>query len=705
MLDRKALTNLLLCSLLHTVMAVPAIAKAGAPVAQALLAPAVDVAAWVEGARFERGHTAPVQRDPEGRNGRSIASALNSDEMELTHLIAGGDKNHQAFAHATKVVADQKPRLLAVPRSVPFANQPAKPDHVSLVVRINGDQSLSAIPAAVDLDMGQSLVVTRQSLAPRLTLESISLFVRDGAVLAVDAKGNRVRGLRSGKSEIIITAGGQMTAVAVRVGKEISHDSLASLTTPEELTDFSSSMPSGNLPRVDRASLLPSSRPPMSLEESKAKARTTLASEQQQNRLYAREEIDAGYKEVVLQLLDERSIPLKGVLFPAGGLTVNLIGTSYSGVTSSTGHLTIPNVPVRSRLMVAIDDPRGGYQAMIAEFATNDSGDGQLIQLPVLRAFTFENSATVAGVVQNVANGSLCATVYDDEGSIVEGATAVVDQESQGPIYYNRFGFLDRTLRATGPNGRFCFFNLEPGPLAVELSHQDHRNGLIPVGIFASRHVEEEFLLNEKGAIRTRLASMATVHEQLSSDSAVALQYRPIDMATLVPLGTEDSLRQVESSLVESYFPLMQHGNRVFAVAQMSEFEPTLYNYGELDATGVGAHVTPLIPRGFVEDMAIFAQVPVNVDLGTVIAEFGDIGGQTEGAVKLRLLDERGTLAGQGFYYGDRPLTKAIFFNVMPGKYLVMAESNDGYWLAADSVLVYNRTVSYLRTGARTRYR
>jgi hypothetical protein len=198
---------------------------------------------------------------------------------------------------------------------------------------------------------------------------------------------------------------------------------------------------------------------------------------------------------------------------------------------------------------------------------------------------------------------------------------------------------------------------------------------------------------------------MATVHEQLSNDPAIAGAYRSIDMVDLIPLGEDDALRQMESGLAVNHYPLMDHNDRIFALSRASEFEPTVYSYGIFDNSGVGEHLTPLIPRGFVEDMAIFAQVTLNLDLGTVIAEHGDVNGQTQGAIKLKLLDERGNPAGQGWYYGDSPVTKAIFFNVNPGKYLVMAETSDGYWLAVDTILVYSRTVSYLRTGARTRYR
>jgi hypothetical protein len=675
-------------------------------VTAAELAPAIQVAGWVEGATFEKRRKS-VPANGAATRGRtvSVANLLGVQQTSVESLIsdpttvlAGKPPKQQ---HITADTAQVPLLSKAIQTALPALNTQSP----TVIIQVNMDMSLSVFPdKIVLLAVGDTLRIEKRSLAGDAAILGVSAFTRDAQILSLDLEAKTISARAFGQSELIVAGNGKMTIIKATVGPE-SSQGLANLEISADLTSFSQGFSTLIGPQqADRASRTLAAAP-MTLEESKRKAEQTLENYAKQSKQFARESVDVGYKEVVLQLLDERSVPAKGELFPAGGVTVSLLGTEFSGVTSATGHFSIPNVPIRSRFMIAVSDKRGGYVPMISEFSTNDKGDSQLIPLPILRSFTFENSAAVANVVPHETLGSLCATIYDEAGLALDGISVIPDQSIDGPYFFNRFGFLDRTLQATGPNGRVCMFNISAGPFSMEVTAHNSFSGLIPIGIFRGRHIEEEIVINNKGKIQTRLAAMATVHEQLSRDSEVAGAYRSIDMVELVPLGADDPLRQLDSGLATNHYPLLIHNDRLLALSRTSEFEPTLYSYGVFDGVGVGELVTPLIPRGFVEDMAIFAQVSLNPDLGTVIAEHGEVNGQTQGAIKLKLIDERGEPVGQGWYYGDSPVTKAIFFNVNPGKYIVMAETSDGYWLGVDTAFVYSQTVSYIRTGARTRFR
>jgi hypothetical protein len=71
----------------------------------------------------------------------------------------------------------------------------------------------------------------------------------------------------------------------------------------------------------------------------------------------------------------------------------------------------------------------------------------------------------------------------------------------------------------------------------------------------------------------------------------------------------------------------------------------------------------------------------------------------------MRLVDAEGRDVGEGRYFSDQPVTKALFFNVPAGAYQVLVETKDGFWLAADTTVVYNETVSFLRMGGQVQYR
>jgi hypothetical protein len=171
-------------------------------------------------------------------------------------------------------------------------------------------------------------------------------------------------------------------------------------------------------------------------------------------------------------------------------------------------------------------------------------------------------------------------------------------------------------------------------------------------------------------------------------------------MVDLIPLGTDTPMEQVGPGLIQTSEPITPSAGRVRTLVQAAEFEPTLYQY----KNSSGVSFTPLIPRGFVEDLALYAQVSHDSSLGSVLVEFGHPKG-LDTSVNMRLLDQYGRDVGDGWYFSDAPLTKAMFFNVPPGIYSVLVETKDRYWVAADSIYAYSETVSYVNLGAQLRYR
>ena len=103
------------------------------------------------------------------------------------------------------------------------------------------------------------------------------------------------------------------------------------------------------------------------------------------------------------------------------------------------------------------------------------------------------------------------------------------------------------------------------------------------------------------------------------------------------------------------------------------------------------------------EDLSVYAQVAYDPALGSVLVEFGHP--KEAETVTVRLVDVDGNDAGDGWYFADQPVTKAVFFNVQAGAYAVLVETQDGFWLGGDTTTVYNETVSYVRLGAQIRYR
>lgn len=443
-----------------------------------------------------------------------------------------------------------------------------------------------------------------------------------------------------------------------------------------------------------------------SLQDSLADVARTSLEDAREAQRFAGDQQSLKYKNITVQIIDERSQPSAGRIYPAAGAEVRIIGTEFVGKTDAAGHLTIRDVPADARLTFLVDDPNDAVRPAISELSTGSEDDQSVKRIRVLRTFTFETFASIAGSVQAAGYGSLCMTVLDHHNGNtkpVAGIAVGLDVAAEGPFYFNDYGFLDRSQHATGNDGRVCFFNALPGPAAASLfSGQDHM-ATLPVAISENRHLEQELDLADERQLQVRLAAMASAHVQLSRDERAANTFHTVDMIDLIPLGTDDPMEQLAPGHISSSYPLLPASDgRLRAFAQAAEFEPAIYTF----ASDERDQVVPLLPRGFIEDMSLYAQVAHDPALGSVVVEYGHVTGLEPGdAISMRLIDSEGRDAGTGWYFSDAPVTKAIFFNVPAGVYTLIVETRDGYWLTADTLFVYNETVSYQRLGNALRYR
>ena len=701
-------------------------------------------------------HVTPIQREiTEHGQGVALSEVLAEGPVAVDDLLAqarGGSPAKNSHGLATTL-----PQKVKTRRAEPIVEVriPASPDGapVAHVVR-QSTRPRPALPTAATttLDAVASVAAApRSSAAPQATavltlaiseksgtlvfqpeslvfpkagvkasiqtvggdLSGLSLFVRDQGIVAFDGTKGELSARKKGVTELYAVHGGKMYIVPISVAED--EGAPLDIKVPAALLSldgvFQPHKQSADYPGIEQATnpvakATPTSavaRRGPSLSESVAETAKTVVDAARAADRYYNASAPVGYKTVTIQLMDERSAPAKGLIYPVADALVSVVGTEFTGRTDATGHLTIRDMPLHSHFLLRLDDPSGAMHAGMVELTTQDGQDTGVNRLRVMRSFTFDALASVAGVAQNANLGSYCATVVDSVqgGGPTAGVAVSLDQRAAGPYYFNRYGFLDRSLKATGPDGRFCLFNVAPGPAALSLYEGQGFIATLPISIYAGRHVDDTLAVDGEENLTTRLVAMATAAEQLSSDAQAAGSYKPIDMADLIPLGTQDAMAQLDTGLVQTQDALLPAAGRLRTYAQAAEFEPTVYTY---PADGK-AQVTPLIPLGFVDDMAIYAQVTRNPELGTVLAEYAAPQAAGHDAIAMRLVDQDGHDVGDGWYYSDNPVTKAIFFNVPAGTYALLVETKDGYWLSSETVTVYNETVSYARLGGALSYR
>jgi hypothetical protein len=613
---------------------------------------------------------------------------------------------------ASKAGAVAAPEL-AVP--VPTASAPTASALTAPTVPMQaatGDHQIAIVESPQGLAfMPQTLLLPKAGTRASIKImvagaQNLQIFVRDAQVLSWDVATQNVTALRGGNTELYVVHGGKMYILPVVVDK--ASDPI-DLQVPGSLISLEGVLPgkatsSALYPGLDaELPATPAVADPAapSLSDSLADTTRTLDEAEREYRRFAASSEQPSYGSLTLQVIDERSAPQAGTIYPAAGVNVHIVGTEFVARTDQTGHLTIRDVPLQSRFWVALSDPAGHLTPGIAELSTRDGKQG-VVRVRGMRAFALETFGSIAGVAPNANYASLCGTVAEKaDGGNVAGIAVSLDTPANGPYYFNQFGLLDGAQRVTGSDGRFCFLNVPPGPISIGLFDDDAPVAAVPTAVFAGRHSEVDLALGSERVLETRLAMMPTAHEQLGADLRAANSLKTIDMIDLIPLGDDTPMMQLGPGLVATSDPILALGDRAWTFAQAAEFEPVIYSHG-LDRRD---HVTPLLPRGFIDDMSLYAQVAHDPALGAVVIEYGGRERGDNGSVTFRLVDAYGQAVGEPWYYADQPTTKAIFFNVPAGAYAVLVETGDEYWLGGETILVYDETASYLRIGSRIRYR
>lgn len=685
-----------------------------------------------------RPQTAPAQATP------TVVAKKSSDKFAPTSAmeIAGVQIRVYAAEPVKAAKPATAPEVIAAPAATSVVTA-APVETKTFTVRV-GKKATKLSPDALHFEKSGDKIQVVIDYGKTQQQTPIQIFVRDQAVLAWNQPSATLEAKKTGTSELYVVVGGAMRIVPVFVGKTDSKgfelpDKLASIDglmpqpnyesarfsgldkqqpeTPAANDDEESEEYSENAEIVanaereiaeaiasedaangtnDQAAATAkeaTTKGALSLQDSAAEAARTMAADAEEQVRYTREINAVSYTKVSLQIVDERSRPEQGVIYPVIGAQVHIVGTEFVATSDGTGHVVLSDLPRASRFLVNVRHPNGDVRPTIAEVATPASGNLGVIRLKVMRHDSFDNFAAMVRTSQRADTASLCVTIQ-------AGYTASLDVAAEGPAHFNQYGFIDPAAQAAGPDGRACFFNVDPGPILLQIKNGATAVGNAVLAVYPGMHTEETLNIADVHDFEVGLGIIATAAEQLGSDRTVADGWRSIDTANIVPVGDSQPMRFVRDGIVAMNDEFAPGGRRWFTT-QTGEFEPSVQALDRAQRRRDGSVILPLVPRGFVEDISVFAQVNYDQSLGAVMVEHGHLQGQGQTPVSVRLLNESGAEVGEGWYFSDQPTTKAIFFNVPPGRYALLVETNDRYWLAADTLVVYSETLTIVQTGNR----
>lgn len=659
-------------------------------------------------------------------------------------LSAGDDPFDDAALELSQQELIAAPSLLKESRELALRSQ-AKRQPGSVLIRVAGEEGEAAEASASPLFLNLQWVAGKlQASAPHLQVpvgasvqvrlplspgsSTPQVFVRDQDCLTWEPETSSLQASKAGDTELLIYHQGQLAIVPISVSQGLA----AGETTEEDEPDLREPDPNDpDLQDLDAQDLgsetglpTPEAAPAWTAEpgpvqafkalRSKTAASVPYQTQEAQFNPFRSETAELSYKKVRFQVLDEQSDVSKKRIVPAKGVQVQILGTEFREYTDAKGLSPEVFVPANAHFFVSLGDAYGFYRPSLVEVDSEGetSRDG-VISLRLMQKRIYQGLTAIAGRGQDEQGASLCGRIFNAQGKLWSGISVRIFGSEESPLYFNRFGFVDGKKTAVGDDGRFCFFDVEAGPVALNFYAGDSFLDTIPFSVFAGKHSEQDFALELRSPLRTHLAALPSVQEQRLLPAEEANRLHPVDMADLLALGDGTPFAQLDYGLLAAPHSLPVFKGRSCYIANSPEFALAHYCYRPRAKVGRSEHVTPLIPNDFLEQMALAYNValqldPVELDplLGSAVIEHGSLEGQGTGSdyLSIQLLNAEGEAAAEGVHFGAEPITKAIFFNLLPGSYTVVVKDDEGSWLAIDTLTVYSKTLSYLRTGSQLRY-
>ncbi len=577
----------------------------------------------------------------------------------------------------------------------------------TLEIRIE-NHNVSFYPEKLFLDsVGQNVEVKITSDDP-----SVGVFVRDQNIVAWDNK--KIRALTEGKTELLVTNASFFGALEIHVAADnvetlprvkltnpASH--LQDLKIPEGLSTIDDlvqeTVQKDDLAQISSSGDFKSAS--NSAKDLKIPKEITEVSETLTRKVNLSKKIEKSKVfDLTLRFVDERSLVALKQYFPAGKLRIHVQGTEYIGTANELGFVTIKDVPRHSHFFVTYDDPAGVYQAGVSEVSTSNIVSAEQTVF-VRRVQNLDQIGQSLGLEKDASQASFCGQVLDgDEKSMpVKNMAVTIDSKHLGPFYVNSYGFFSKETYVTGDDGQFCFYKTDAGPVNINFFRgQEYVTSAI-VHVAAGRHTEEKFFINDRAILQSNLVLAASAHDQLNNNFLISSKRTLVDGARVVSLGSSEDFVRMDEGLMESPRSTFRFKDATFTFTQSGEFEEMIFKQ---DPKNLPAEqVTLVYPKGFIEDMSVYAQSYQEQNLGSIVFEHGLLEGQGDQPIRTYLIDDQGKSFGEGWMYADGAVSKGMFFNVPFGHYTVMVYSQDGRWLASDTVPVYSGTGSYIRTGSR----
>jgi hypothetical protein len=534
--------------------------------------------------------------------------------------------------------------------------------------------------------------------------KALKIFIIDPSIMSLNQKSRTLTAEREGVTRMILTHGDLLTEIYIRVGK--TEEPIQVSREPRVISNLwqNEALIANSEGPIEKETT--SITPEKTSRNKKSVKKTSRTSSQfslvQDSFGIAVKALPYETEEISFQVIDSRTNDTSKKIEPISGVDVHIVGSEYTNRSGDLGRLPSVEVPKHASLMLNVKDPFQRYHSSVIELPNSVLNTEAPIPVTLLEQSTYEAYLQIAKIGYNENHSSICAEVRDLQGKPLSGITvSLVGWKDIKPYYFDHYGYLNPQTDRTSDRGRFCFFDLEPGPFGFAFQFENGQvEGPVPLTLFAGSHLESKFELGDKVEVNAALAVTPSAFEMLTGGNITDKEFRPTDYANLVSLGSYDDYWTYDADSVELRSTSSFYEGRSYFRSVSSEFEDAVYRMDNEEDTESIDLVVPMFPNGFLQKISNESQVIQNENKGSVIVNHGAFERDAKLVHSITLLDENSKEVGDKITLDTEAMAATLFFNVAPGTYTVLVKNADGTSLSYDTVLVYESTLSYVRTGS-----
>ena len=367
-------------------------------------------------------------------------------------------------------------------------------------------------------------------------------------------------------------------------------------------------------------------------------------------------------------------------------VVVKVRGRREAARTDKNGVFSL-SVP-RARGTIYLEFLKAGYHPAIVPVP---AGMANEIDVQLASREAIDRLASLMGTHQLSTKGVFIGKAAQADGAGLKGMTVSMSLRAEGPYYFTEEGFPAVGRKSTSSDGRFLFFNIEPGAGYVESSVNGESIVPFPIASVEGGELNIKTLVPTTGSLKGRLFNPVIKTGALAAVAGArvrlegSIEWTSTDAFGAFSLG---SLKWIKGESVVMEFSAEKFNNHRYAIDLSKQKDPvSLFAF----------------PASYIRRLAHSMDVDLDPYAGIV---FGKAVGPS---MRMDALADHSNVNGaKDFYFdgqgrlkGSHTMTDPrygtyVIFNVPKGRSMLQGSDGNGRLRYADSVVVNPSTVTII---------